>query len=82
MIQVIALVERIRPLLAGQPSAVQGAVLSDCVAIWLAGHRVEGDEEATRKLRAELLAMHCSKVRELTEINAGIIEASGQDPGR
>jgi hypothetical protein len=71
--EIAAIVDRIKPLLAGQPAELQLAVLADCLAIWLAGHYVEGDAEATRKMRAELLAMHCSAVRELTEINARII---------
>jgi hypothetical protein len=71
--EIAAIVDKIKPLLAGKSAEVQGAVLADCLAIWLAGHHVEGDEDATRKLRAELLAMHCSVVRELTAINAKIM---------
>lgn len=67
------LVERIKPILAHQAPAIQGAALADCLAIWLAGHHVPGDEDATRTMRAELLAMHCFKVRELVPINARII---------
>jgi hypothetical protein len=52
---------------------LQGAVLADLLAIWLAGHHVTGDEDATRKMRAELLAEHCFAVRQLTEINAKIM---------
>jgi hypothetical protein len=43
------------------------------LATWLAGHHVAGDEDATRTLRAELLAMHCTAVRVLTSINAKMI---------
>jgi hypothetical protein len=63
--EIIAIVERIRPLLAGRPPAVQGAVLAECLVAWLAGHKVTGDQSATRKLRAEVLAAHCSAVRQL-----------------
>jgi hypothetical protein len=70
--EVVAIIAQIRPLLAGHVPEVQGAVLADLLAIWLAGHHVAGDEDATRKMRAELLAMHCTKVRELTSINAKI----------
>ena len=66
---VYALVERIKPLLAGHAPEVQGAVLADLVAIWLAGHMIEGNAEATREMRAALLAIHSSMVRQLTEIN-------------
>jgi hypothetical protein len=71
--QVAAIVEQFGPLLAGKPAEVQGAVLADCLAIWLAGHHIPGDVEGTRKMRAELLSVHCSMVRELTSANAKIM---------
>ena len=49
---------------------MQSAALADCLALWLAGHDIAGDEDATRKLRAEMLAMHCMLVRQLVPINA------------
>jgi hypothetical protein len=70
-------VERIRRVLAGRPPEMQGAILADCLALWLAGHHVEGDADATRKMREELLADHCAAVRQLTSINA---EAMGTTP--
>lgn len=63
-------VKRLRPLLAARPPAIQGAVLADCLAIWLAGHGVAGDAAATRELRAAILANHLARVAELTAINA------------
>jgi hypothetical protein len=71
--EVTAIVDKIRPLLAGREPDIQGAVIADLLALWLAGHHVAGDTDATRKMRAELLAMHCSEVRELITINAKII---------
>jgi hypothetical protein len=71
--EIAPIVESIRPLLAGKPPELQGAVLADLLAIWLAGHHVAGDEDATRKIRAELLAEHCFAVRQLTSINAKIM---------
>jgi hypothetical protein len=68
-----AIVLRIRPLLADHPPDIQGAALADLLAIWLAGHHVEGDEAATGDLRAELLASHCALVRHLTTVNAKLI---------
>jgi hypothetical protein len=78
---IIRLVERIRPilesqvfpLLKGHPPEMQGCVLADLLAIWLAGHHVPNDAGATRTMRAELLAMHCSQVRFLTSTNAKMI---------
>jgi hypothetical protein len=73
MAEVIALVDKIRPVLAGRAPEVQGAVLADLLAMWLAGHHTAGDEDATRRLRADLLAHHCAAVRALTGVNAKII---------
>jgi hypothetical protein len=71
--EVVALVDRIKPLLAGRPVETQGAVLADLLAIWLAGHQVEGDPEATRAMREALLAFHLEQVRDLTKVNALIL---------
>ena len=65
--------EHIHPLLAGYPPEMQAAALADLLATWLAGRHVAGDEDATRRMRAELLAMHCSQVRFLTSTNAKMI---------
>jgi hypothetical protein len=67
------LVEQVRPLLAGQASELQGAVLADLLAIWLAGHHVPGDVRATRDVRADLLAHHVHWVRKLVPVNAGLL---------
>ena len=65
-----ALVTAMRPLLAGHSPGVQSGALADCLALWLAGHHVAGDEAATRTLRADLLAKHCSLVSDLVPLNA------------
>ncbi len=72
------IVERIRPILAGHPSAIQGTILADCLATWLAGHLIPGDAEATRKLRDDLLATHLETVAELVPLHARMI---GTEPG-
>lgn len=71
--EIAALVDRIGPLLAGRSPDIQGGALADLLAIWLAGHHVEGDGEATRKMREALLLYHIGQVRELTTVNAKII---------
>jgi hypothetical protein len=71
--EVLAVVDRIKPLLRGQQPELQGAVLAELLSIWLAGHVVRGDAQATQQLRAELLAKHCSVVRQLTEVNAAVM---------
>lgn len=70
-----ALVDDVKGLLGGRDPELQGAVLADLVALWIAGHRIgpsspgpgadraEGDE-----MRAELLALHCRHVGELVEM--------------
>jgi hypothetical protein len=67
---VTVIVGKIRPLLAGLPPAMQSAILADLLAIWLAGHHVAGDAEATLTLRAHLLAEHCQLVWRLVPVNA------------
>ena len=71
--EVLEIVAPIKALLAGKPPEIQGAVLAELLAVWLAGHHVAGDAEATRKVRADLLAAHCHAVRLLTRTNAKIL---------
>jgi hypothetical protein len=68
-----AIVERIKPILAGRSPELQGEVLADLLAIWLAGHIAPGDPAATCEMREHLLAMHVDEVRELIPINAKIM---------
>ena len=70
MVNVKVLGNMLAKLLAGHPPEVQGAVLADALAMWLAGHHVPGDEDATRTMRADLLANHCFVVRNLVPVNA------------
>jgi hypothetical protein len=71
--EVARAVERIKPILHGRPPEMIGAILADLLAIWLAGHYAEGDEDATRTMRADLLSMHLFTVRKLVSVNARII---------
>jgi hypothetical protein len=71
--EIAAVVERIKPILMGRPPEIIGGILADLLAIWLAGHHVEGDEDATRTMRADLLAIHCGAVRNLVTVNAKIL---------
>ncbi len=56
---------KIAPLLAGLHPAIQGAVLADLTATWLAGHPPE--------LRGDLHAHHIEKTNALIEPNAQAI---------
>lgn len=74
--EIPSIVDSIRPLLAGLPPEMQSAILADLLAIWLAGHHVPDDTDATLALRAHLLAEHCQLVRQLVLPNARIIETT------
>jgi hypothetical protein len=76
--QVGELVERVRPLLAGQDPPVVGAALADLLAIWVAGHIVTDDPKATDMLRAVLLANHFRAVSGLVPINASILHGDAE----
>jgi hypothetical protein len=54
--------------LRDKPSPLQGAVLADLTAVWLAGH-IGRDAEATDKLRMELLDLHVRAIQELVFAN-------------
>ncbi len=71
--QIVSVAKLMATFLAGHPVEFQGAVLADLLATWLAGHQIAGDEDETRRLRAELLAMHCTMVRLLVPINARML---------
>ena len=60
-----AIVDRIKPILAGESPGVQRAVVCDLAAIWLACNRDARGRAAGDLFRGELLEMHCRHVREL-----------------
>jgi hypothetical protein len=62
------LVDRIKPILAGEAPNVQGAVLADLLAMWLAGHVIMGDPKETEKMRERALEIHIATVRALIPI--------------
>ena len=63
-----AIVERIAPILANRNVELQGAVVADLAAIWLAGHRTTEGRAEGNKMREELLALLAEHVRELVEM--------------
>jgi hypothetical protein len=67
------LTDEIKPVLAGHPASVQGAVLADLLAIWLAGHVIPSDDVETAKFREDLLQSHLAIVRKLIPVNAELI---------
>jgi len=66
--EVVVTAESIKPLLAGKPPPVQGAVLAELTALWITHHFVQGDEDEQRELWEYLFQMHMNKVRELMEV--------------
>lgn len=66
---VFNIVQAIRPLMVGKSPEVQGAVLADLLATWLAGHIVRGDPKATKRLREFMLKQHIVAVRALIDLN-------------
>jgi hypothetical protein len=57
--------QKIGELLHGRPREIQGAVLADLLAIWIAGHGP--------LIRDAVLAMHIDSVRALIKPNARIV---------
>jgi hypothetical protein len=64
------LTDRISPILHGHDPKIQGAVLAELLAKWLAGHVVPGDRVQTILLRGRLFREHMKIVRDLTKLNA------------
>lgn len=68
MIEIIA--NRLKMLITGKHPAVQGAVLADAVATFLAAHYVEDDLVGTRVVRGEIFADFMMTVERLMPICA------------
>ncbi len=77
--EVQALIDRISPILHGQDRRVQGAVLADLLARWLAGHCVPDDRFQTILMRGRILHQHMKIVRDLTKVNAMQLELENID---
>jgi hypothetical protein len=67
--RVVDIVEQIGPLLSGQGPGVQGAVLADLTAMWLASHIVPGDEPASLNARRQIFQVHVEHIWELVRVN-------------
>jgi hypothetical protein len=65
--------ERAKPIFAGHSPEVQGAVLADLLALWLAGHQT-GDSASNAQLRNLLLTAHIEAVRELIPVNEQMLQ--------
>ena len=68
--EIHVIVQQIAMILAGKQTYIQGAVLADCLATWISGHRnSEGDRQKTLELRNNILALHIQTVGELIDVN-------------
>jgi hypothetical protein len=63
--------------LGGRAPEVQGLVLADLTAIFIAGHSIEGEPATTAKLHADLLKTQFDAVRDLV----GMYAAGTRRPG-
>jgi hypothetical protein len=80
-----AIVNRIKPHLAGVETQIIGAVLGDLVAMFIAGHRAEdpgGKAADTKAIQELVLQMHIDLVRSLIPINMAAIDAQPDLPRR
>jgi hypothetical protein len=73
-LKVQQIVDAIKPLLGGHPPEMQGAVIADLLAIWLASHAPE--------LRETALTFHIDMVRLLTAAEEGLMFGSDGHPAR
>jgi len=71
------IVDQLSAALAGRRPAVQGAALAECLALWLAGHGVDGDAAATARMRRRLFRNHCAYVKKLIPIYAKQLGTGG-----
>lgn len=69
---VAPLVEEIKPILAGQPAEIQGAVIADLLSIYLAGH--------PEIVRAKVLEMTLRCAQNMLEPNLHIMFPKGIPP--
>lgn len=72
VLDVVGLVEAIKPNLAGWPPGVQGGVLADLLSMWLAGH--------APALREQALAHLLEAAREMLPINEQIMFGEAGHP--
>ena len=64
-LEVMHLVEQIKPILAGKNPAMQSAVLAECLSLWLATW--------PKRARDDLLKGHLKLVAELLPVNAKML---------
>lgn len=63
--EVLALVEQVKPLFAGKSPELQGAAIVELTSLWLAGH--------PKDVREDLLEINNAAIRGLTQVNARML---------
>lgn len=71
--EIVRVAKRIHPFLTGRSPDMQGAILADLLATWLAGH--------PPWMRDEILAMHVDGVRQLVPVNERLMFGERGHPG-
>ena len=72
--QALRLIEKIKPILAGNTPPVASAVLADLLAQFLAGHQdPDGEGPHMDELRNQILDRWVTLVKELIPINVAIV---------
>lgn len=71
----------VKAALAGRGPMIQGAVLADLVAIWLAGH-TGSNKEAIALYREELIGLHVEFVRKLIPVEEALLMERVKPQGR
>jgi hypothetical protein len=76
---VTRVVPEVHKLLRNLPPQIQSAILADCLALWLAGHRAVDptDTEGLAEFRETLLAEHIDLVRKLLVVNDQMLRKGG-----
>jgi hypothetical protein len=73
------LVAAIRPILAGQGSVTQGAVLAELVSMWVAGHFVPDSRIETEEMRKQMLELFMETTERLIRVAEEELRKQGHE---
>lgn len=78
--QVESVAAKMAPFLAGLSSHMQGAILAELTATWLAGHIIAGSPHGSRALRECLFTAYTEAVRDLLKLEVARRGGDGAVP--
>lgn len=78
--QVESTAEKIAPFLAGLSSHMQGAIIAELTATWLAGHVIVDSPHGSRALRECLFTAYIEAVRDLANLEVARRGGDGAAP--